>query len=284
MEFLIFTLLRGAAYLTVALGFALVFGAGRVLNLSHGAFYLVAAYLAHWFAAGGLVGGSVIGAYLLSIGVTTLLGGAVFHLVLRPAAQNINRTMVLCLALNFALAEALRAGFGAQAVLVPNLLAGSVELAGVSVTRQHLLIVPVGLTLLAATAWVIYRTAPGQALRAVAQDREGAEILGILPVPVLGWTFAVASGMAAIAACILTPLTVVGPSGWIAPLVKSFAVVVLGGVRHLRGIAAAALLLAAGEVATSLWLSEGAAEYVSLLVIVGVLTARPGGVRFAAGG
>lgn len=282
MEFVILALLRGASYLLVALGFALVFGAGRVLNLSHGAFYLVGAYVAHWIAAEGLFGGSVVATYALSVAVTAVLGAALFYLLLRPAAESIHRTMVLCLAINFSLAEVLRAGFGTQAVLVPSLLDGSVELAGLNLARQHLLILPVALALFGGTAWVVYRTAPGRALRAVAQDREGAEILGISPVPVLGWTFATAAGMAALAACLMTPLTVVGPSGWIAPLVKSFAVVVLGGVRHLRGIAAAAFLLAAGEVATSLWISEGAAEYVSLLIIVGVLTARPGGIRLAA--
>jgi branched-chain amino acid transport system permease protein len=255
-----------------------------VLNLSHGAFYLLAAYLAHWIAAEGLLGGSVIGAYALSVAVTAALGAALFYLVLRPAARSVNRTMVLCLALNFAVAEVLRALFGTQAILVPALLGGSVELAGVTVARQQLLSVPVGLALFAATAWVIYRTGPGRALRAVAQDREGAEILGISPVPVIGWTFAASAGLAAVAACLVTPLTVVGPWGWISPLVKSFAVVVLGGVRHLRGIAVAAFLLAAAEVATSLWVSEGAAEYVSLLIILGVLVARPGGIRLAASG
>lgn len=284
MEFLLFTLLRGASYLTIALGFALVFGAGRVLNLSHGAFYLLAAYVAHWIAAEGVLAGSVIGAYVLSVAVTAIMGAILFLMVLRPASRSVNRTMVVCLALNFAVAEMLRAFFGTQAILVPALLGGSAELAGVTVARQQLLIVPVGFALFAGTAWVIYRTGPGRALRAVAQNREGAQILGISPVPVLGWTFAASAGMVAIAACLVTPFTVVGPWGWISPLVKSFAVVVLGGVRRLRGIAAAAFLLAAGEVATSLWVSEGAAEYVSLLIIIGVLVARPGGIQLAANG
>jgi len=283
MEFLVFTLLRGATYLAIALGFALVFGAARVLNLSHGAFFLLAGYTAHWIAVSPIAGGSVIAAYALSIATTAALGVALFYLALRPAAHSVNRTMVLCLALNFSLAEVLRATFGTQAILVPALLDGSVNLAGVTVSRQQLLILPVGLALFCGTAWMVYRTRPGRALRAIAQDRDGAQILGISPVPILGWTFAASAGMTALAACVVTPLSVVGPSGWISPLVKSFAVVVLGGTRHLRGIALAAFIIAAAEVATSLWVSEGAAEYVSLLVIFGVLASRPRGIRVAAG-
>ena len=75
MEFLILALLRGASYLLVALGFALVFGAGRVLNLSHGALYLLAAYLAFWMSGQGVASGGVLVAYGLAIAVTDTAGG-----------------------------------------------------------------------------------------------------------------------------------------------------------------------------------------------------------------
>ncbi len=282
MELLLFTLLRAASYVAIALGFALVFGAGRILNLSHGAFFLVGAYLAHLAARQPFVPGGPLVAYAVAVAATGLLGWAVFHLLLRRSAHSPERTMVLCLGLNFLVSESLRAWFGTQGVLVTPALAGGVSIAGVALARQQLLVLPAALALLGGTAFVLYRTRMGRALRAVAQDREAAEIVGVPATAVLGWTFAAAAGMAALAACLVAPLTVIGPSGWISPLLKSFAVVVLGGTRHLRGTAAAALVLATCEVATSLWIAEGAAEYVSLVIVVAVLIARPKGILGAA--
>lgn len=231
MDLLIFTLLRAAGYLSIALGFALVFGAGRILNLSHGTFYLIAAYVAHAIAAAG-TGGGVVTAYAAAVVAVAALGGIFFHLVIAPAAHDLERTMVLCLAANFVVAEMLRALFGTRGILVPPLVGGHVRIAGVALAQQHLLILPVGLALLAGTALVLYRTRAGMAIRAVAQDPEGAEILGIRSRSVLGWTFAAAAAMTAVASCLLSPLTVVAPSGWITPLIKSFAIVVLGGSRR----------------------------------------------------
>lgn len=279
MEFFIFTLVRAAGYLSIALGFALVYGAARVLNLSHGAFYLIGAYWAHWIASlSSNTPAKVALAYLGAVTTTAVMGGLFFRLVLRPAARDPNRTMILCLAANFAVAEVLRALFGSRGILVPALVRGNLELAGVALARQQALILPLSLALLAATALVLYRTRAGLAIRSVAQDPEGAEVLGIRSATVLGWTFVASSAMAAFAACLITPSTVVGPSGWIAPLVKSFAIVVLGGAHHLRATVVASLILAAAEVGGAYWISEGAAEYVSLCVIIATLLIRPRGL------
>lgn len=277
MESVIFIVVRGSSYVTIALGFALVFGAGRVLNLSHGAFFLLAAYLTYWLAGWDVLGGSVLLAVVLAVVITAVVGGLIFHSLLRPTADRPNRTMVLCLAINFVLAEALRAFFGTRGVLVPTLLEGAVRVGGVTVPWQQVLVVLAGAALLLATALVLRRTRLGRAVRAVAQDREAAEVLGIEAAPVLAGTFAVSAGLAGLAACLIAPLGFVSPWGWISPLIKSFAVVVLGGTR-LRGVLMAAFLLSTAEILAGQWIAEGAAEYVSLVVILTVLILRPQGI------
>jgi branched-chain amino acid transport system permease protein len=268
MEILLFSVVRASSYLVLSLGFALVFGCGRVLNLSHGAFFLLGAYLA------ALLGGLPIGAggaYLGSVLLTGLAGLAFFRLALGRVAGSPDRAMVVCLAANLVLTEALRAVFGSSAVLVPPLLEGSVTLAGVALAKQSLLAVPAALLSLAATVAVVYRTRWGRSFRAVAQDSIGARLMGVNPARVMGWTFAAGAALAACAACLLAPLTVVTPWGWVSPLLKSFAVVVLAGPERFARLAGAALLLAVVEVAGSLLVSEGVAELFGLLVILAVL-------------
>jgi branched-chain amino acid transport system permease protein len=268
MEIVLFSAVRASAYLVLSLGFALVFGCGRVLNLSHGAFFLLGAYLA------ALLGGLPIGvggAYLGAVVLTGLAGLAFFHLALGRVSGSPERAMVICLAANLVFTEALRVGFGSSAVLVPALVGGSVTVAGASVATQSLLAVPVGIALLAATGGVVYRTRWGRAFRAVAQDAVGARLMGVRPRRVMGWTFAVGAALAACAACLLAPLTVITPWGWVGPLLKSFAVVVLAGPERLLRLAGAAALLATVEVIASTLVSEGTAELVSLLVILAVL-------------
>jgi len=277
MESLIFILVRGTSYVTIALGFALVFGAGRVLNLSHGAFYLLAAYLAYWLSALNVFSGSSIPPVVLAVVLTGVVGWLVFRSILQQTARQPDRTMVLCLAINFVLAEALRSLVGTRGILVPSMFDGGVELFGVMVAKQHLLVLALGPVLLVATGLVLHRTRVGRSVRAVAQDPEAAEILGIEVAPVMAGTFAVSAGMAGLAACLIAPLGFVSPWGWISPLIKSFAVVVLGGTT-LRGVTAAAFLLAVADVLAGRWIAEGAAEYVSLLVILVVLIARPRGI------
>lgn len=280
MESAFFVLVRGVSYATIGLGFALVFGAGRILNLSHGAFYLLAAYLAYWFASLDPLGGSAVVSVALAVLAAGMAGGLVFHTLLRPNVGRPERTMVVCLALNFVLAEALRTFFGTRGILVPSLVSGRTEVLGVLVARQQLLVVAAGSVLLALTALVLHRTRAGRAVRAVAQDREAAEVLGIEAAPVLCLTFATSATLAGFAGCLVAPLGFVSPWGWIMPLIKSFAVVILGGTR-LQGLIASAFVLAAAEVLAGAWISEGAADYVGLLVVLVVLISRPQGISSA---
>jgi branched-chain amino acid transport system permease protein len=146
------------------------------------------------------------------------------------------------------------------------------------VTRQDLLIIPVAALLVALTATLLYATRFGRALRAVAQDPVGARLMGVLPTNIMAWTFALSGGMVALAALVLAPATVLTPDGWVTPLIKSFAVVVLGGTARLRGIVMASAALGIAETATALWLSSAATELVGLVVIACCMLFYPGGL------
>ncbi len=275
MEFVVFAVIRTGTYLSLALGFALVFGAGRVLNLSHGTFYLLAAYLAGVVSAHTNNTAIAYGSALIG---TAVLSATFYWLVLRHASGSSTRTMVLCVAVNFAVTEILRTAFGVQAVLVPQLLDGSLEVGGALVTRQAILIIPLALVLGVATAIVLQTTRFGQAVRAVAQDPEGAQLVGVSTTAVMTWMFAISGTMVALAALVLSPTTVLTPDGWVIPLIKSFAVVVLGGAGRLTGTLVASAVLGVAETSAALWLSTAAAELIGLVVIAAVLLLNPLGL------
>ena len=118
----------------------------------------------------------------------------------------------------------------------------------------------------------------GRALVAVAQNRQGAALVGIDASAVLTGALVLSAGLAALAGALVAPLITVVPTLWAYWLVKAFAVAILGGLGSLTGAVLAAFLLSLAEVLTTFVLSDQYADLVALLVIVSVLVLRPSGL------
>jgi branched-chain amino acid transport system permease protein len=280
MEILLLTLTRGSLYAFVAVGFALVFGAGRVLNLFHGSFFLLGAYVAFFLcSATGAQGHPwlTLGLSVASGLVVAVIGYVYYRLLLRPFQRHPLRMMVLGMAANLALADGARALYGTRGALVPSVVTGSLAVGSAAVLWQELLFVPAALLTVGALYFFLSRSQAGLAIQAVAQDPEAAELVGILPVHVLGQTVAVAAFLAGLAGALAAPARVVAPDMWSFALLVSFAVVVVGGVGSLTGTLIVSYLLAAVEIVTSLVVSTAAAEAVALVAIMLFLLIRPRG-------
>ena len=279
-EILTLTLARGSLYAFIALGFALVFGAGRVLNLFHGSFFLLGAYSAFFLcSATGAQGNPwlTLGVSLLSGVLVAGIGDLYYRLLLRPFQASRLRTMVLGLAANFVVADAMRTFYGVRGALVPSIVPGSFPIGAVAVLWQEALLVPAALLASGALYLFLSRSQKGLAIQAVAQDPRAAELVGIVPIHVLGSTVAVAAFLAGLAGALAAPTRVVAPDMWSFALLVSFAVVVIGGVGSVAGTLIVSYLLAALEIMTSLLVSSAAAQAVALAVIVVFLLIRPRG-------
>lgn len=281
LEIALFTLSRGAIYALVAVGFVLVFSVGGVLNLAHGTLFMLGGYFTYLFY-GPLFGGRWL---LLAIGLAVLstcaVAALIYGLLLRRRLQSASYVMVMSLAVALFVEQCLRAGFGGTSTSVPALLSGSQSLLGVRLLHLELLLFPLALALLAAL-WVFLRhTGPGRSIIAVAQNQQGALLVGMDASWVIGGTVVLSAGLAALAGAVVAPTITLVPTIWAYWLVKAFAIAILGGLGSVPGAVLAAFVLSFAEVLTTFALSDQFADLVALLVIVLVLMLRPSGL-FAA--
>jgi branched-chain amino acid transport system permease protein len=127
--------------------------------------------------------------------------------------------------------------------------------------------------------WVfLYRTKIGKALRAVAQNRTGAHLVGIPVKAAHTAVMAISAGLAALAGIIIAPISVVTPDMGLEPLLMSFTIVILGGIGSLRGSLVAALIVGyVGALVSFLWNPE-LVTFIALALVFGVLIVRPTGL------
>jgi branched-chain amino acid transport system permease protein len=280
-DLLVLTLARGSLYALIAVGFALVFGAGRVLNLFHGGFFLLGAYLAFVYSGiampfeGPLRLVVVTGLSALTVG---LLGYAYFWGFLRRYLDRPIRLMVVGVVANLFTAQLFSLEYGTRAAYVEPIVPGTLRIGSALILRQEILIAAVALAVFPVLGWMLFRTRTGSAIRAVAQDPRGARLVGILPDQVLGTTVAVAAVLAALAGALSAPVRVVSPDLWTFALLKSFTIVILGGIGSLRGTLITSFALALVEIAGASLVGEAGAELIAVLIAVTVLALRPRGV------
>ena len=137
----------------------------RQLLLFAGIFYLLGAYIAHWLSIAGPLGDATILVYVSTVAAVGGLGAIFYFGLLRWHVADVNRTMLLCLATNFAVAEFLRTVAGGRAILVPSVVSGSASIGSFQVGWQQLLIIPEAALVVCAVAIIVHRTALGRSIR-----------------------------------------------------------------------------------------------------------------------
>lgn len=286
MEIPILTLFRAANYALIAVGFSLVFGSLRVLNLMHGTFVMVGAYAAHLFMAA-LVAEDrepgVMAAWGVALAAltTAVIGWSFFKALQVTGRTAPKHVLAISVAGNLVVAQLVQYLYGTEGVNVEPVLEGGASFAGVVVPRNDLLVPPVAVVAMAALWYWLQRTRSGRALRAVADDAQAAALVGIAPARKLAGAVGVAAFLAGLAGALTAPSQALSPDMWVHPLLVSFAVVVFGGSGSTWGALGSASLIALAETATAWYWSEAASQYVSLLVIVVGLLLFPTGLAGA---
>jgi len=242
---IVYGLVTSGVYALLAVGFSLIFGVARIVNLAHTAFYMLAAYLIY-----SLVSTAGLNLYLsifISIVSVTIAGTISYKFLIARVRQHEATTLIVTIAIAVIIQEALLKGFGGQPRGIPKLISGSMEIFGVTVLNQQLLTLGVVILLLLATWLFLMRTKSGIAIRAIAQDREVANLMGINVPRMEMLTMAISVGLAAIAGALVAPLLLVTPGMWTHPLVMILAVVILGGLGSLQGSVIGAIILGFAE-------------------------------------
>jgi len=272
------TLVKGGVYALLALGFALIFGVARVLNLAHTAFYMVAAYGIYAFAD--VMGLNPILSIALSIIITTGLGLLSYTLFIDRVREHEVTVMLITLALAMVLQEVMLIAFGGHYRSAPAFVSGYWELLGVKVAYQNLLIFGGALVVLVAIWALLSKTRLGIAIRATAQDTEIANLMGINVPTILFAVMGIATALAAVAGVLVAPTLVLEPHMLWTPFVMIMAIIVLGGLGSIKGSVIGAFILAFVEVLVVFLLPTGAflKGAAALLVMVIVLVVRPEGL------
>ena len=277
-DILVTGLVNGGVYALLAIGFSLIFGVARIVNIAHTAFYMLAAYCFYMLLVKTGLGFVLAG--LISVGAVTLLSVVCYRLVIEPVREHEAAVLIATIALALIFQELMLYTFGGHFLGIPSTLEGAVRFLGVSIPYQRLLILVVAGAMLFLVWFLLYRTRLGLAIRATANDLEVANLMGMNVQRVAMATVAISVSLAAVAGVVVAPVFVVDPFMWLAPLVTMLAIVVLGGLGSLKGSLIGALIIGYVEAITVFAVPAGAylKGAVALLIMVIVLLARPEGL------
>jgi urea transport system permease protein len=268
----------GSVLLLVALGLAIIYGAMGVINLAHGEFVMLGAY-ATWLLQTTL-GLSLIPCLLLVFLMVAAAGWAVERTVVRFLYRRPLDTILGTWGIGIMLQQAVRLAAGADLryVRTPDLLAGSLDVAGVPIASYRLFILAFTAALLGLTWFVVQRTEFGMKLRAVTQNREMASCCGIDSARVFSLTFAFGSGLAGLAGALVAPIKSVAPDMGTNFVVDAFMVVVVGGVGSLFGTVVSSGLLGGGTAGFAFLLNDTLAKALVFVGVIVLVRFRPQGL------
>ena len=271
-------LMTGAVYALIALGLTLIYGVLHIINFAHGAL-LTAAMFAAFFAYQWLG----IDPYLAAIGLTPLfflLGYGLQRFVIGPAARGEDRNILLVtLGLAVVIENALLYAFRADTRTINLPYAFNVIEVGTAFLAVPRVIAFDVVIVVALALWLIMRfTDTGKAIRAVAKEKLGAQLVGIDVGQVYAMTFGLGTACVAIAACLLIPTYYVNPGVGNAFVLVAFTIVVLGGMGSVPGAVIGAFVIGVVESLSGLFLGESLGQIGIFLIFIVVLLLRPTGL------
>jgi branched-chain amino acid transport system permease protein len=275
LEILIFGAVTSAIYAMLAVGFTLIFGVARILNLAHGSFYALGAYGA--YAMTSLVGWPLWLATPVVVLAVALFGVVAERVLIRPMRKSQLAVLMISLAISLVVEQALFLTFGSEYRNVPSFIDSKFNIGGVDVAGQRLLTLGVAFAAIGSLYLFIQRTRLGSAILAISQDPEAAQYMGIPSDRIFALVMAISAGLAALAGIMAGPFLSVQPSMHLLPIVKAFAIVVVGGLGSIPGSIAAAFMLGYAETLVAYVLSTSWTEIVSVAATLIMLVLRPAG-------
>jgi branched-chain amino acid transport system permease protein len=272
------TLVNGSVYALLAAGLSLLFGVGRIINLAHTAFFVLAGYSMWCFTRA--LGWSVVPSIAVTVVVIALLGVLAYRFLINRVRQHQQAVLLITVALAMGIQEILLATFGEYYRTSVSLLPGETVILGSRISNENILIIGVVVAVIIILWLLLAKTKLGTAIRATADDAEIASLMGISVPRTLMITMGIATALAALAASLVGSLWITYPMAWMEPLTTVLIIVVLGGLGSIKGSFIAAYMIALAELLALRFISSGAflAKPFMLLVLVIVLIVRPGGL------
>jgi branched-chain amino acid transport system permease protein len=277
-QIVVLTLVKGGIYALLASGLALIYGVGRIINLAHTAFFMVAAY-GMFYLTQRLGWGLPESIAVIVVGMG-LLGVLVYRFLLDRIREHEAAVLLVTIAIGIALQELMLMSFSSLPSLLPPLITGTTNILGTRILNYQLLTVGVVAGVIIVLWLLLTKTKLGISIRAVANDAEIANLVGISVSKTLMITLGIGTALAGVAAILTTSGGSVFYLMWLPPLLMVLVIVVLGGLGSFKGSFIGAFFIGFVEsLVLTFYPTHGYLSQVfALAVMVIVLVVRPAGL------
>ena len=280
ISYLINGISLGSVYALIALGYTMVYGIAKMLNFAHGDVIMVGAFITYTMCS--TMGLSPVIGVLAAVVACTLLGMAIEKVAYKPLRKATSPLAVLITAIgvSYLLQNLALLIYGSEQKAFPVLFTiPSVELGGMYIDGITIATMAVTAIIMVGLSLFINRTRMGKAMRAVSEDKEAAELMGISVNRTITVTFAIGSALAGVAAIFYrAAYTYIRPTTGAMPGIKAFTAAVFGGIGSIPGAMLGGVLLGVIEQLSKTYISTLWADAIVFGVLVAVLVVKPTGL------
>lgn len=280
IQFLFNGISLGSVYAIIALGYTMVYGIAKMLNFAHGDVIMVGAYIS--FCATSYLGMPGWASVVLSVIVCTALGVVIEGLAYRPLRDaGPLAVLITAIGVSYFLQNAAQLIWGATPKNFASLVNFPVPgfLAKYKVSAVSIVTVIACLIIMVGLMWFTANTKMGKAMRACSEDKAAAQLMGVNVNKTISMTFAIGSGLAAIAGVLLCSYSpVLKPTTGAMPGIKAFTAAVFGGIGSIPGAFVGGILLGIIEAMAKAYISSNLANSIVFAVLIVVLLIKPAGL------
>lgn len=274
-------LVLGALYALMAAGLAAVWTTLGIFNFAHGAFIALGAYIG-WQIADAQAAGLGLAAGVAVAVVALFLAGVLFHLILvRPFERRpdiVTASVITTLAGTAIIESTINLIWGPRSKQLARLGSGEVDLGLIRIPTADLVLIALVVATLAGLGWFLRSSRTGRAMRAVSQNREAAELMGLDVPRLYALAFGLSAAMAGLAGIFVGGLRFMTPTMGADPLMKALIVVILGGIARFTSPIYAALLVGLVESFSNYFVGLYWTPAVLFAIMIAVLIAKPSGL------
>ncbi len=281
LSYLISGISLGSVYAIIALGYTMVYGIAKMLNFAHGDVIMVGAYIS--FCATSYMGANPLASVLMAIAVCTVLGMAIERLAYKPLRQApALAVLITAIGVSYFLQNAALLIWSSNPKTFASVVGGdSVKLfdGALSISPVTIVTVLVCVVIMVALTLFTGHTKMGTAMRAVSEDKGAAQLMGINVNTTISVTFAIGSGLAAIAGVLLcSAYPTLMPTTGSMPGIKAFTAAVFGGIGSIPGAMLGGILLGVIEIFSKAYISTQLSDAIVFGVLIVVLLVKPDGL------
>lgn len=282
ISYLINGISLGSVYAIIALGYTMVYGIAKMLNFAHGDVIMIGGYVV--LIAISSFGLSPIIAIVLSMAVCTLLGMGIEKVAYKPLrnASSPLAVLITAIGVSYFLQNIALILFGAEAKTFPDVIKmPALKLAGgeLTITGTTIVTIVASVVIVIGLSLFVNKSKPGKAMKAVSEDRGAAQLMGINVNATISLTFAIGSGLAAIAGVLLcSAYPSLTPYTGAMPGIKAFTAAVFGGIGSIPGAMIGGILLGVIEILGKAYISSQVADAIVFSVLIIVLLVKPTGL------